>query len=706
MVEVRPHVLTDLAGASIRVAPAADAIPAFRPGSGFKFPVTLANGGDRSVSWSAEHPLHLAYRWLDLDGTVLERDGVRTTIPRALEPDGLVEIQLGGSTPDEPGPYRLLVSLVLEGVHWACDAASSGWTEVRVDVAAGPDWPAELRDSPGGRALRGAMAAFELKRSLKGRSFEVLPQPSEPKTTTALDLSVAAPAAEQPSPGPSVVARLRNWTRKVLGVRNLQADLQDVANAVTRQEQRSTDLQVHLDHVHQEMHARFERTEAHVHGLVEQLAATRQASTAVESALLRLAAAEDKTARELRAEIRRSAQDLHAGSASRTDRISDALSTLLSRIGEISSAASSSAKSTTALMGLVPDIQSLRTGQEAIARDLREGGVVVEIISTLRQLAALVRSRSDEQSLEKVEQALSELLQQVQAESSGRRSDRDSITLLGTQNSLKLDALLTRQAVPLPSAGLVLVRNRFGLLAIQDEDAAAIAYYLSGELPEPGTVALVERLLEPGDGFVDVGANVGIYSLIAARRVGPSGQVIAVEPMPSTMAALLTTVAINGISHVVKTHECALGAEAGTATLHAGSTSGHSTLLAPVGAAGATHDVSVRKGDDILSGVRPRLIKIDVEGWELDVLEGLRGVISDSPDLGVVVELSPVHVRRRGLRPADWFDQVRSFGWQCWRIDDGGLKLRPLVSVEEIDDRGANLFLSRELPKRLESMLA
>lgn len=719
MTDTRRLVLTTLDEAAIAVEIAARP-DVFRPASSFHAPVILTNRMDRAATWSAEHPLHLAYRWIDQAGTTVERDGIRTMIPDPLTPGTPVKVVMSGVTPDEPGTYRLLASLVLEGVHWASDRGSDGWTEVDVDVQPGPAWPSDLRASAGGRALRGALAAAELQRLLEGKTFEVFPPPALVEADT-VEVSRELVAATIASPTPSLAGRLRHWLRRVLGVRNLQQDLQSVANAVTRQEQRSTDLQLQLDRIEQALHLRLNGAETMLKDLQDQAAAERHAAEAearrvaqaqvgkltdVERAVAHMAEQDGKTASRLDRSlgiIRGAIADLQSDGRSSALQVGNRLIALHANLDE----------QRVALIGLrsgseqVTDaVNALHSSQHDLVRELREGSVVVELISTLRDVAAWAQASGQTNLLGRVEEGIAQLLQEMRSEVGRRNGESQALAVRADQTSIKLDALLTRQAIPLASAGLVLVRNRFGLLAIQEEDVAAIAYYLSGDLPEPGTVALVERYLEPGDCFLDVGANVGIYSLIAGRKVGAGGRVIAIEPMPSTMHALRTTLAVNGVVQIVDARECALGASAGTATLYAGTTSGHSTLLEGPERGPGQHQVTIERGDDLLKSTEPTLIKIDVEGWELDVLEGLQGTIRRSPNLAMIVECSPGHIRRRNASPAEWFDRIRSWGLSCWLIDDEHMTLQPLEEISGIDDRGANLLFSRKLPERLKGMLA
>jgi FkbM family methyltransferase len=144
---------------------------------------------------------------------------------------------------------------------------------------------------------------------------------------------------------------------------------------------------------------------------------------------------------------------------------------------------------------------------------------------------------------------------------------------------------------------------------------------------EPPIQQAIAANLAPGDAFFDIGANIGFFSLIAARRVGPRGQVYAFEPVPRNAAAVAESARLSGFDTI------RVFAEA------AGATSGRGQLLlahhiggAALASAGAPPDMSGRLEvsivaiDDAIAqrGLRPpSLVKIDVEGAEIDVLGGM-----------------------------------------------------------------------------------
>jgi FkbM family methyltransferase len=139
--------------------------------------------------------------------------------------------------------------------------------------------------------------------------------------------------------------------------------------------------------------------------------------------------------------------------------------------------------------------------------------------------------------------------------------------------------------------------------------------------------AAISSNLSLGDAFYDVGANVGFFSLIAARKVGPRGRVYAFEPVPGNASAIARGARINDLRNITVFAE-AVGAATGRAELLLAHHIGGAVLAS----AGAPPDMSGRIQvdvvtlDDAIVGRRlrpPSLIKIDVEGAEIDVLRGM-----------------------------------------------------------------------------------
>jgi FkbM family methyltransferase len=164
---------------------------------------------------------------------------------------------------------------------------------------------------------------------------------------------------------------------------------------------------------------------------------------------------------------------------------------------------------------------------------------------------------------------------------------------------------------------------------------------------EPEVTERILNNLKPGDVFIDAGANMGYYSLLASKAVGPDGLAIAFEPSAANLRHLLANLAINDCSNVVVI-SMALSDRAEVAKLWSAPyyNTGVCSLRDSrfVGPADF-HLTGTARLDDFQMlrdlGPRASVLKVDVEGLELKVLRGAEALLRASPRLRVVCELSP-----------------------------------------------------------------
>jgi len=220
---------------------------------------------------------------------------------------------------------------------------------------------------------------------------------------------------------------------------------------------------------------------------------------------------------------------------------------------------------------------------------------------------------------------------------------------------------------------LRILKTRKGFSMIVDlGDWLGRHVFVSGEY-EPATTAIVEALLRPGDIMVDVGANIGYFSLLAAKRVGPQGAVIAFEPMPSTCARLRENVKLNALSQVAVRTE-AIYCENGMKEFNEGPADhcGISSLRS-IERTSKTIQVVTARGDSLLPPELPvAMIKIDVEGAELQALEGLEQTLQrHTPDL--IVEVTDEYLRGMGHTAAELHAFLNRLGYRMYVIREAGL---------------------------------
>ena len=160
--------------------------------------------------------------------------------------------------------------------------------------------------------------------------------------------------------------------------------------------------------------------------------------------------------------------------------------------------------------------------------------------------------------------------------------------------------------------------------------------------------------IKPGDVIWDVGANVGYYTRKFSDSVGSAGQVFAFEPFPATAARLRAE--LTGVE-TVTVLPVALGAETGTVSMREGSDEfGATSRIVDQGAGeGRVTCVDIATGDSIFSrglAAAPAIIKIDTEGFELDVLNGMQEILNRATLRAVFIEVHFGILAERGLSAA------------------------------------------------------
>jgi FkbM family methyltransferase len=245
----------------------------------------------------------------------------------------------------------------------------------------------------------------------------------------------------------------------------------------------------------------------------------------------------------------------------------------------------------------------------------------------------------------------------------------------------------------------ILVRTAVGYMLCPSTDHALLAQLLeTGEL-EPGTRLLIERIMKTGHTYVDVGANIGMHVLAAARAMRGQGRIICFEPFPETSRLLEKSVWINGYAGQVSVHNAGVSDRPGRQPLFLGQTSGHHSLFplaSQLASAQPPVEVDLVRLDDALPGnAQVDLIKIDVEGAEIDALAGSVATISRNPDIGLIVEFGASHLQRSSHAVAEWLGHFERLGLSYMAInpETGALEALPPYRLAQTDS--VNLFFAR-----------
>jgi FkbM family methyltransferase len=207
--------------------------------------------------------------------------------------------------------------------------------------------------------------------------------------------------------------------------------------------------------------------------------------------------------------------------------------------------------------------------------------------------------------------------------------------------------------------------------------------------------AFLEKTLRPGDAAFDVGSHVGLFALVMAQLVGPEGRVVAFEPNPSARQFLNRHVRMNRFDERITVEPVALGDKAGEATLYAGPVTADSGGAADPGSSLYAQKhlttpvaVEVARIDDycLRNGITPRVIKLDVEGYERFVIEGAAATLARG-DVRVLCEVHVDNMRMIDESPDKLLQTIKRIGYGAF--DLAGRHLDSL-------DRGGHVVFKRE----------
>lgn len=244
---------------------------------------------------------------------------------------------------------------------------------------------------------------------------------------------------------------------------------------------------------------------------------------------------------------------------------------------------------------------------------------------------------------------------------------------------LTIGRTLVRIDVLLRKTGLVSVMDR-GTNEFQfrgfrfrfDEHNRELAETIvgTGEYEAETLEAILGRL-RPDATFVDLGANIGFYTVLAAAAVRPSGRVIAFEPTPATAAVLRQNILDNDLAGNVTLVESAVSSKPGRAKLAIFPSAQGNSLAVASDEDLKTIDVEVTSLDayfEVAGWPRIDLIKMDVEGQELAVFAGMHALAARHRDVRVIFEYHRGQLKRSGVRGVDLIEAARAAGFDTFEV--------------------------------------
>lgn len=204
-----------------------------------------------------------------------------------------------------------------------------------------------------------------------------------------------------------------------------------------------------------------------------------------------------------------------------------------------------------------------------------------------------------------------------------------------------------------------------------DSTSAGIAIY-SGGYPDWNEMAFMKAYLREGDAFIDVGANIGVYTLYAASLIGPTGHVDSFEPTPRSAERLRENVALNGLTNV-RVHQFAVSSQPGYVEFVVDAdTVNHIVRKEEVG----SQAIKVRcvRLDESLPPCRYAMAKIDVEGAEPMVLQGAERLLRECNPPVWLIEINGL-LRRYGYEEEQLERWLSDRGYDLYLYSLGGGRL-------------------------------
>ncbi len=252
---------------------------------------------------------------------------------------------------------------------------------------------------------------------------------------------------------------------------------------------------------------------------------------------------------------------------------------------------------------------------------------------------------------------------------------------------------------------LLWTKNNYKMF-VDSRDVSIAPHLILEGVYEEHTDAALRRLVSPGMNVVEIGANVGLFTLLMCHRAGSSGSVYAFECDPVLAQIARDNLELNGFSRIGTIDERAISNQIGTLSFRATTRHrGGGTLVAglqqiPELTESERETIAVQAVtlDDFLAGYDRRIdfMKIDAEGAETDIIAGGRRIFADPGyRVTVMMEFAPRFMREAGMDPATQLDELCSWGFTFSRIDDRRRKLAPTDAAYLLGQEFSDIVMTR-----------
>lgn len=200
---------------------------------------------------------------------------------------------------------------------------------------------------------------------------------------------------------------------------------------------------------------------------------------------------------------------------------------------------------------------------------------------------------------------------------------------------------------------------------------------------EPLETNLVKKEIHEGNSVIDIGSDIGYYTLIFAKLVGENGTVFAFEPQDSSFSLTKKNLEINGYKNYVLENKLV------------------SNKTEKVKFFSKWKD-AIRLDDYFNYSKNIDFIKMDIEGAEALAIDGMTRILEENSKIKLMTEFHPNELKKFGTTPEDYLEKLRSFGFKIYHIDNKNKSINPvsddyLLKIYPMKDSSTNLFCKRDV---------
>ena len=202
---------------------------------------------------------------------------------------------------------------------------------------------------------------------------------------------------------------------------------------------------------------------------------------------------------------------------------------------------------------------------------------------------------------------------------------------------------------------------------------------------EPYETELVSTLVKPGDTVIDVGANIGYYTLQFAQLVGPQGRVIAFEPDPINYQLLVKNITENGYKNVTAVNK-AVSDSKGTLKLYINEENRGDNRMYDSSDDRSAVSIETVALDEFLAKQQDSIdfIKMDIQGAEILALKGMKNILSKNKNLTLISEFWPIGIQRIGGKAREYIDILEQSGFEVQEIVEDKKRLMPVDDASKL----------------------